>query len=70
VVGTLGHRVARTIHVCILEKESQRQTKMMLSTGVLRAHKMENLDAISVCLLAAYLGFCHVQMLSTVHLEC
>jgi hypothetical protein len=32
--GTDVHRVARAIDVCILEKESHRQSKMIMSNGV------------------------------------
>jgi hypothetical protein len=49
--GTDVHRVARTIDVCIREQESHRQNKMIIRNGVLRAQNMENLGAISVCLL-------------------
>jgi hypothetical protein len=45
------HRVARTIDVSILEKDSHRQNKMIMRNEVLRAQNMENLGAISVCLL-------------------
>jgi hypothetical protein len=49
--GTDVHGVAYTIDVCIVEQESQRQTKMIMWNGALRAHNMENLGATSVCLL-------------------
>jgi hypothetical protein len=49
--GTDVHRVARTIDVSILEKDSHRQNKMILRNEVLRAQNIENLGARSVCLL-------------------
>jgi hypothetical protein len=49
--GTDVHRVARTIDVSILEKESHRQSNMIMRNEVLIAQNMENLGAKSVCLL-------------------
>jgi hypothetical protein len=49
--GTDVHRVARTIDVFILEKLSHRQNKMIMQNEVLIAQNMENLGAISLCLL-------------------
>jgi hypothetical protein len=49
--GTDVHRVARTIDVSILEKESHRQSKMIMRNEVLIAQHMENLGAIALCLL-------------------
>jgi hypothetical protein len=49
--GTDVHGVACTIDVCIVEQESHRQTKMIMWNGALRAQNMENLGAMSVCLL-------------------
>jgi hypothetical protein len=49
--GTDVHRVARTIDVSILEKDSHRQNKMIMRNEVLIAQNMENLGAISVCFL-------------------
>jgi hypothetical protein len=43
--------VARTIDVSILEKDSHRQTKIIMRNEVLIAQNMENLGAISLCLL-------------------
>jgi hypothetical protein len=48
--GTDVHRVARTIDVSILEKDSHRQNKIILRNEVLLAQNMENLGAISLCL--------------------
>jgi hypothetical protein len=49
--GTDVHRVARTIDVSILEKDSHRQNKMIMRNEVLIAQNMEILGAIYVCLL-------------------
>jgi hypothetical protein len=49
--GTDVHRVARTIDVSILEKGSHRQKKIIVRNQVLIAQNMENLGAISLCLL-------------------
>jgi hypothetical protein len=49
--GTDVHKGARTIGVSILEKDYHRQNKMIMPNEVLRAQKMGNLGAISVCLL-------------------
>jgi hypothetical protein len=49
--GTDVRRVARTIDVSILEKDSHRQNKMIMRNEVLIAQNMENLGAISFCLL-------------------
>jgi hypothetical protein len=49
--GTDVHRVARTIDVSNLEKDSHRQNKMIMQNEVLIAQNMENLGAISLCLL-------------------
>jgi hypothetical protein len=49
--GTDVHRVARTIDVSILEKDSHRQNKSIMRNGVFIAQNMENLGAISPCLL-------------------
>jgi hypothetical protein len=49
--GTDVHRVARTIDVSILEKDSHRQNKIIMRNEVLIAHNMENLGAISLYLL-------------------
>jgi hypothetical protein len=49
--GTNVNRVARTIDVSILEKDSHRQNKMIRRNEVLIAQNMENLGAISLCLL-------------------
>jgi hypothetical protein len=43
-----GHRGAHTVDVCIVEKHSHRQNKMIMCSEVLRAQHMENLGAISV----------------------
>jgi hypothetical protein len=48
--GTDVHRVACTIDVSILEKESHRQNNMIMRNEVLIAQNMENLGAKSVCL--------------------
>jgi hypothetical protein len=45
------HRVARTIDVSILEKESHRQNNTIMRNEVLIEQNMENLVAKSVCLL-------------------
>jgi hypothetical protein len=45
------HRVARTIDVSILEKESHRQNNLIMRNEVLLAQSMENLGAKNVCLL-------------------
>jgi hypothetical protein len=47
--GTDVHRVARTIDVYILEKESYRQNNIMMRNEVLIAQNMRNLGARSVC---------------------
>jgi hypothetical protein len=44
------HRVARTIDVSILEKDSHRQHKIIMRNEVLIAQNMQNFGAISVCL--------------------
>jgi hypothetical protein len=49
--GTDVHRVARTIDVSILEKDSNRQNKIIMRNEVLITQTMENLGAISLCLL-------------------
>jgi hypothetical protein len=49
--GTDVHRVARTLDVSILEKDSHRQNKMTTQNELLIAQNMENLGAISLCLL-------------------
>jgi hypothetical protein len=49
--GTDVHRVARTIDVSTLEKESHRQNNIIMQNEVLTAQNMENLGANSVCLL-------------------
>jgi hypothetical protein len=49
--GTDVHRVARTIYVSILEKESHRQNNMIMRNEVLVPQNMENLGSKSVCLL-------------------
>jgi hypothetical protein len=49
--GTDVHRVARTIDVSILEKDSHTQNKIIMRNEVLIAQDMENLGAISLCLL-------------------
>jgi hypothetical protein len=49
--GTDVHRVARTIDVSILEKDSHRQNKIIMRNEVLIAKNMENFGAISLCLL-------------------
>jgi hypothetical protein len=49
--GTDVHRVAGTIDVSILEKDSHRQNKMIMRNEVLRAQKIKKLGALSVCLL-------------------
>jgi hypothetical protein len=68
------HRVARTIHVSILEKDSHRQNNMIMRNEVWHktrkaqniAQNMEILDAKSVCLLEQLrpllrtVDFCHV----------
>jgi hypothetical protein len=45
------HRVARTIDVSILEKDSHRQNKTIMRNEVLVAQNMKILGAISLCLL-------------------
>jgi hypothetical protein len=45
------HRVARTIDISILEKDSHRQNKIIMRNEVLLAQNMEILGAISLCLL-------------------
>jgi RNA polymerase-interacting CarD/CdnL/TRCF family regulator len=45
------HRVAHTIDVSILDKESYRQNNMIMQNEVLIAQNMENLGAKSVSLL-------------------
>jgi hypothetical protein len=52
--GTDVHRVARTIDVSILEKDSHWQIKMIMRNEVLRAQNMENLGALSVFLLGNF----------------
>jgi hypothetical protein len=49
--GTDVHRVARTIAVSILGNESHRQNNMIMRNEALIAQNMENLGAISLCLL-------------------
>jgi hypothetical protein len=49
--GTDVHRVALTIDVSILEKDSHSQNKITMQNEVLIAQNMENLGAISLCLL-------------------
>jgi hypothetical protein len=49
--GKHVHRVARTIDVSILETDSHRQNKVIMRNEVLIAQNMENLGAISLCLL-------------------
>jgi tetrahydrodipicolinate N-succinyltransferase len=49
--GTDVHRVARTIDVSILEKDSHRQNEIIMRSEVLIAQNMENLGARSLCLL-------------------
>jgi hypothetical protein len=49
--GTDMHRVARTINDCFLKKDSHSIKLKIMRTEVLRAQEMENLGAISVCLL-------------------
>jgi hypothetical protein len=49
--GTDVHRVACTIDVSILEKDSHRQKKIIMQNEELIAQNMENLGAISLCLL-------------------
>jgi hypothetical protein len=51
VVGTLRHRVARTIDVSILEKDSHRENKIIMRNEVLITQNKEHLGAISFCLL-------------------
>jgi hypothetical protein len=46
--GTDVHRVARTIDVSILEKDSHRQNKIIMQNEVLIAQNMESLGAISL----------------------
>jgi hypothetical protein len=63
------HRVACTIDVCILEKESHRQNSIIMRKEVLIAQNMENLS-VFVCIeliftrareaSIAYVDFCHV----------
>jgi hypothetical protein len=66
--GTDVHRVARTIDVSILEKLSHWQNNMIMQNEVLIAQNMENLGAISLCLLEqlrpfiVYVDFCQVLM--------
>jgi hypothetical protein len=49
--GTDVHRVARTIDVSILEKDSHRQNKIIMQNEILIPQNMENLGAIYLCLL-------------------
>jgi hypothetical protein len=62
--GTDVHRVARTIDVSILEKDSHRQNKIIMRNEVFIAQNMGNLGAISLCLLEQLRPFLQRRLLS------
>jgi hypothetical protein len=49
--GTDVHRVAYTLDISIVEKDSHRQNNMIMRNEVLIAKNMDMLGATSVCLL-------------------